>query len=255
MQRVDRPLLESSLVALLETSPAVTYAGPDPDALGDRLPAPGEREPPEPRPWRARRSSRPEVFVVDLPSGNAAMMSVSIAAPRRDDPAVATLFGRVLQARFVARARGSAGWGRVGEMRRHVHPFGDASFVARAHLAIERIPDATERALASMTGELDADGFAAALRSVEESARAHRVPAHRVPETVLDWPSTTDPRMAMWEHLAAVQPARLEAYTAAAAGVAPALAIGADLDRLDLDALGNLAAVTVVDIERLCLGH
>jgi hypothetical protein len=254
LERVNRTLFEASLLGVIETRPAVLYAGPDPTALGDRLPAAGLREPPEPRAWRPRRPDRPLVLVVDLPGATTAVLTVSMAAPGTGGPEAATIYGQLLQGRFVQRFRDAAGWGRMDDVAQQLHAVGDTSFVARAWVAHDRVPAATEAALALMGGTIDRAAFDGALRSVEESVRADRVRPHRIPETAIAWTSASDPRLVTWERLAAADIEALQQYVRAAAQAAPVIAVGGELRQIDLDALRELGTVTVVERDDLCRG-
>jgi serine/threonine protein kinase len=249
--RVNPTMLAASLQSLLETSPAVFYAGPDPHALGDRLPPVGIREPPEARPWRARRPEQPLVLVVDMPRGANAALAVSIPALASASPhaiAPATIHGRLLQGRFAQRF-GDAG--RSDDVD-PLAALGDASFVGHAFVERDRVTEAVQTALSLLQPPPPRDAITLAWRSVEESVRADRVPPHAIPETVLAWSHDDDPRMATWEHLGALDLATLERDVRAAAGVHPTIAIAVDLDARDLASLRELATVETIELDDLC---
>ena len=256
LAHADPNTMTASLRGALSLTPTVTYAGPNPATLKERLPGPlGPADPaaageaphvgaaPEPRPFRARRPAATSVFLVSAKHAATARLAVAIAAPTG---ARATVLAQALATRATRRFHDGATWGRLhGVDHQHLGK-GDSAIVATAEVPRTRVPEAAAMLTRVLTEPLTEAEFNAALRAVEESTRAHRPSRHAIPQLVARWPGTTDPRMTLWEDLSRLKfPLKQSAV--------PTIAVVADERAIDLPGLERLGKLVRVDADELVL--
>ena len=99
---------------------------------------------------------------------------------------------------------------------------------------------------------VDAEQFTAAHRRLEIAFRASRLLVHRVPERVRLWgKGATDPRVEQWMALPALTHADMTAFYRGRESVVPIVSVVANVEAIDLAALGRHGKVVRFELADL----